>query len=269
MVASTHQVTFTADRVVKRYRPSYHDEHRREWAALKLLHRYAPGLAPKPVELRPDDGPPAIVMTRLPGAALGHAPVTDDQVAAIGAALHRMHTAVPSKELSARPERRWGTVELTTALRSWLRRPREATTAEVEAAVRTATRWVDGPDATTFADARTQSAFTHADGNLANFLWDGERCSIVDFEDSGRSDPAYEVADLVEHVSVSLRGVLDPEQLVEAAGLTTEQTRRFSAYQRTFAAFWLYMLLPGRPAHRRNPSGSLDAQARHVLELLA
>ncbi|HEY2691135.1 MAG TPA: phosphotransferase [Streptosporangiaceae bacterium] len=39
--------------------------------------------------------------------------------------------------------------------------------------------------------------FGNADGNLANFLWDGARCRIVDFEDSGVSDPAYEAA----HVS--------------------------------------------------------------------
>ncbi|SEG99641.1 Phosphotransferase enzyme family protein [Nonomuraea solani] len=37
--------------------------------------------------------------------------------------------------------------------------------------------------------------FGAGDGNLANFLWDGTRVRIVDFEDSGHSDLAYEVAE--------------------------------------------------------------------------
>jgi len=39
------------------------------------------------------------------------------------------------------------------------------------------------------------------DGNLANFLWDGGQVRIVDFEDSGPSDRAFELAVLVEHLS--------------------------------------------------------------------
>jgi Ser/Thr protein kinase RdoA (MazF antagonist) len=39
------------------------------------------------------------------------------------------------------------------------------------------------------------------DANLANFLWDGTQVQIVDFEDSGPSDRAFELAVLVEHLS--------------------------------------------------------------------
>lgn len=42
--------------------------------------------------------------------------------------------------------------------------------------------------------------FGQGDGNLANFLWDGHRARLVDFEDSGRSDRAFELATFVEHV---------------------------------------------------------------------
>ncbi len=45
-----------------------------------------------------------------------------------------------------------------------------------------------------------------ADGNLANFLWDGERCRVVDLEDSGASDRAYELADHVEHITFRVAG---------------------------------------------------------------
>ncbi|MEV6522052.1 hypothetical protein AB0M43_08945 [Longispora sp. NPDC051575] len=42
---------------------------------------------------------------------------------------------------------------------------------------------------------------------------------------------------------------------------------RFRAARRLAAALWLHMLLPGGPAARRNPPGTLDQQARRVLEL--
>jgi Ser/Thr protein kinase RdoA (MazF antagonist) len=40
-----------------------------------------------------------------------------------------------------------------------------------------------------------------ADLNPANVLWDGRTARLVDFEDGGHSDPAYELADHVEHTS--------------------------------------------------------------------
>lgn len=47
---STHMITSAGDGLImKRYRFTSRDEHRREWTALQLLHRYAPGLAPEPV----------------------------------------------------------------------------------------------------------------------------------------------------------------------------------------------------------------------------
>ena len=107
-----------------------------------------------------------------------------------------------------------------------------------------------------------------ADGNLANVLFDGTTCRLVDFEDCGVSDPAYDFADLVEHASVRLARVLDPEALVGAVGLTDAQVARCAEYRTLFAVFWLLMLLPDGRAHHRNPPGSLADQAAHVLHLL-
>jgi hypothetical protein len=39
-------------------------------------------------------------------------------------------------------------------------------------------------------------------------------------------------------------------------------------YRRLSALFWLMMLLPGSPAHRRNPPGTLERQATRLLFLL-
>jgi thiamine kinase-like enzyme len=110
--------------------------------------------------------------------------------------------------------------------------------------------------------------FGLGDGNLGNFLWDGERCHVVDFEDSGVSDPAYEVADLVEHVSVSLPDLVDADTVVSLLELDAEQRARLAGFRRLMAAFWLLMLLPGSPAHHRNPAGAVELQARRLLDML-
>jgi len=44
----------------------------------------------------------------------------------------------------------------------------------------------------------TAPVLGRADGNLANFLWDGTRIRIADFEESGRSDTSFELAELAE-----------------------------------------------------------------------
>jgi hypothetical protein len=44
--------------------------------------------------------------------------------------------------------------------------------------------------------------FGSGDGNLANYLWDGTRVRLVDFEYSGVSDRAFELAEATEHVSM-------------------------------------------------------------------
>ena len=112
------------------------------------------------------------------------------------------------------------------------------------------------------------SAVGIADLNPANVLWDGQRCRLVDFEDGGLSDPAYELADHVEHLGSRATGVLDPAALTDAVGLDEPARARMAAYRPLWAAFWLAMLLPGNGGWRRNPPGTTEAQARHVLGLL-
>ena len=107
-----------------------------------------------------------------------------------------------------------------------------------------------------------------ADLNPANVLWVGETCRLVDFEDAGLTDPAYELTDHLEHLAGRLRGVLDGDALVRAAGLSPEEQDRMGAYRPLWAAFWLAMLLPGSAGFRRNPPGTTEAQARHLLSLL-
>ena len=107
-----------------------------------------------------------------------------------------------------------------------------------------------------------------SDLNPANVLWDGETCRLVDFEDGGLTDPAYELTDHTEHLAGRLSGVFDPNALVAAVGLSTEERGRLRAYRPLWATFWLAMLLPGNGGFRRNPRGTTEAQATHLLGLL-
>jgi Phosphotransferase enzyme family len=109
--------------------------------------------------------------------------------------------------------------------------------------------------------------FGQTDGNLANFPWDGATVGIVDFEDSGSSDPMFELGTLVEHISVIHERAWDPERLLARFSLTSADRSRLRILRRGLAVYGLLLLLPGGPSHRRNPPGMLEAQAAHLLAL--
>jgi hypothetical protein len=87
--------------------------------------------------------------------------------------------------------------------------------------------------------------------------------------DGGPSDQAFEIADLVEHLSVWLRGVLATEDLLRLLVSDPDAGERARQARRVLAFYWLNMPLPGKSAHRRNPPDSCDRQARPLLQLLA
>lgn len=268
VLATTHHIAQDVETVTKTFRLRHGDEADREWSALTLLAWHAPGLAPAPLEHSVRDGAPAVVMSRLAGLPLGHEPLTAAQTAGLATALNLLHAAVPPEVLAALPVRRSGGAEMVGYLRTWAVEPVPPLAPPVADALAAATTWLHSPETASLGGPPADPVFTQADGNLANFLWDGATCRVVDFEDSGRSDRALEVADLLEHVSASLRGLVDEEALVAALGLSVAQRRRLVSGRRLFATFWLLMLLPGNPGHARNPPGSLEHQAARVRTLL-
>lgn len=106
------------------------------------------------------------------------------------------------------------------------------------------------------------------DSNLADFLWDGTRVRIVDFEDCGPSDRAFELAALVEHISAWSDAGLSADVFLALFDLTAAEQVKVREYRRLSALFWLLMLQPGSPAHHRNPPGTLERQATRLLLLL-
>ncbi len=266
----THDLTFTEAEVRKRYVSWDRGEADREWACLTLLAEHAPGLAPRPLRREKDDGAPVVVMERLPGEPLGGAPLVAEQTQSLGRALRQMHDvpmgSVRAAEIS---ERLYGPTTLPRAVTEWLSESYDLAECRdpglVSGAVDAALTWL----ASSGSHPEPQLvAIGISDLNPANILWDGGTCRLVDFEDGGLSDPAYELADHVEHIAGRLSGVFDRDALVDAVGLSPAERDRMRAYRPLWAAFWLAMLLPGNGGFRRNPPGTTEAQAAHLLAVL-
>lgn len=263
----THQLTFEGDVVRKRFVSWSDGEADREWAGLTALALHAPGLAPAPIARDVHGGAPVVTMSRLPGIALGSSPLTPKQVQALGVALRRLFAA-PADAAAA--ERAFGPSGMRSVLREWAGESYDLAACDdpplVRDALDRARVWLarDAPE----RDRVTDPVLALGDGNLANVMWDGDACRFIDFEEFGISDIAYEVADIVEHASSRLRRLLDVDTLVVNLSLTGAQRERLAEFRRLLSTFWLVMLLPGNRGFTRNPTGSTEDQARHVLALL-
>ena len=101
--------------------------------------------------------------------------------------------------------------------------------------------WRKGDDPALLLEPAPQ-AFSRGDPNLANCCWSRRRLRIVDFEYSGWSDRAVDLADLVEHVQS--RGTPDEswEWFVEQFRMSGSEQKRLLAARRLSALFWLMKL---------------------------
>lgn len=209
-------------------------------------------------------------MERVPGEPLGDRPLTAAQTTALATTLRRMWD-VPVAHAAAAgvPPRLLDGATQPGTVAEWLAEPADLAPCRdpdrVAAAVAAARAWLAVPA------NRPVPAYTClgiADLNPANVLWDGSRCWLVDFEDGGLSEPGFELADHVEHLGGRRDGVYDIGGLLAAVDLSAYDAERVDAYRPLWASFWLAMLLPGRGGWHRNPPGTTEAQADHVLALL-
>jgi Ser/Thr protein kinase RdoA (MazF antagonist) len=263
-VTQTHSVSIEGSVVTKTYVSTERDEHLREWAALNAISTQAPDLVPVPLELiaspsleliaepsRQLAAEPSVLMSLVPGRSLGGV-LTPAELDGLADALRTLWSLPTDGVLPG----------LLPVLIDRVRADVDAFSAEgvVEEARRAAVEWLtDGPDLLLEPAA---GVIGHGDPNLANYLWDGEQVRIVDFEDAGRSDREFELADVVEHLSVRRA---DWTEFLAAFDLDSD---RLLDARRLFAVFWLHLLRPGGPAEHRNPPGTLDRQAERLLNLL-
>ncbi|MEU0092801.1 aminoglycoside phosphotransferase family protein [Kribbella sp. NPDC006257] len=264
-MTQTHSVSIEGAVVTKTYVSTEREEHLREWAALRAISAQAPDLVPAPLELiaapspqliaepsRQLAGGPSLLMSVVPGRSLVGV-LTPAELDGLADALRTLWSLPTDGVLPG----------LLPVLIERVRGDIHAFSAEgvVEEARLAAAEWLaDGPDLLLEPSA---SVIGHGDPNLANYLWDGERVRIVDFEDAGVSDVAVELATLVEHLSARQtdwsaflgRFPVDPLRLLTA--------------RRLWAIFWLTLLRPGGPSAHRNPPETPVEQANRLVALLA
>jgi Ser/Thr protein kinase RdoA (MazF antagonist) len=263
-----HQISVDQDRqvVVKRYLDGTRGEAAREWRALRLLADHAPRLAPEPVSAELDAVPPSVVMSLLPGEPLGGRPLTPPQERALAVAVGQLWQAVPVRLVAPVPGELDTRVHLVQVVHAWMADADPGADAAVVAALAGAGAWLDGAAglAAALPTSRTgpvvPGVLGQGDANLANFLWDGERVRIVDFEDSGVSDRAFELALLVEHVSAWREGGLDADQFIGGFDLSATERGQLADWRRLLALYWLLRL--------RADGGAAHLQAGRLLSLL-
>ncbi|WP_214326525.1 phosphotransferase family protein [Nonomuraea sediminis] len=253
-----HTIEVRSDVVIKRYRSLTHGQPEREWRALELLHEHTPGLAPAPVTADLDADPPTVVMSRLGGGAV-HGPIKGQLADALAEAVDRVQQAIPRHVLERVPARAGHPVELLEQVRSWCAPalPSDGDP-EVTDALREAGSWAEQPWLDELMAQPGTPVFGTGDGNLANYLWDGTNIRVIDFEYSGRSDRAFELAEVIEHISVWRNDTSGMTAVLEKLELTADEAARFTECRRLLALYWLL----------RSSGETKAAQTRRMLTLL-
>ncbi|MFD0337509.1 phosphotransferase family protein [Streptomyces sp. NPDC127117] len=266
---STHAVDLRSDRVIKTFRRDSHGECEREWRALRLLAAYAPDLAPVPhsVDLAAEE--PVVVMSRVPGEPLRGQPLDDRRLAALAAAADELYAAVPLDVLSEVPVRPGRQQRLVARIHAWVPRTRPRVGGEVGEAMDRGLAWLSRSGMDRAGRPDVPVVFGPGDGNLANYLWDGARVRVVDFEDSGLSDRPFELAEITEHVSGWIGPPLDVAAFLDRFDLTAAERARLPECRRLLALVWLFLLSFDDPRHPRNPPGTAERQAARLCRLLA
>lgn len=265
---STHHLDMRDDQVTKRFASAGRGEPEHEWRALRLLAEHSPGLAPQPIDADLTARPPYVVMSRLAGTPLHGMTTTRRHTAAMARAITALHEAIPPSVLAGLAPAAWNPAAAVAKAQALSgKRPDLGEDPTVADAYAAGAKWLDGLDTDRLLDIDTP-VFGLADGNLANYLWDGEQVRLVDFEDSGRSDRAFELAEVAEHISTRTSGTFDATALLEEFDLPGAVAGRVRDFRRVFAYSWMLMLGPSGPAHDRNPPGTLERQADRLLNLL-
>ncbi|MBT2413768.1 phosphotransferase [Streptomyces sp. ISL-12] len=266
---STHAVELQPGSVIKRFRRERREGGEREWRALTLLAAYAPDLAPVPQSADLVAEEPVVVMSRLPGEPLRGQWLSAQQLKALAAAASELYAAVPADVLSEIPVRPGRQHELIAQIRAWAPQARPRVSSAVGEAMDRGLAWLTHSGMDRVDQPDVPLVFGPGDGNLANYLWDGSRVRVVDFEDSGLSDRSFELAEITEHVASWVDQPLDVEAFLGQFDLNAAERVRLPKVRRLLALVWLFLLSFDDPERPRNPPGTAEQQAARLSRLLA
>ncbi|UGQ10491.1 aminoglycoside phosphotransferase family protein [Yinghuangia sp. ASG 101] len=234
---------------VKLYRTDERRRAEREWAALQLLAAHEIHEVPAPLWLSLSSTRPAVAMTWVSGTPLLDAADRATALKGLAATTHRIH-AVPLTGLLAGLDR-------VDSIGHYIQRltdvwPDQLAAASDDPLTRhmqyLLDRWHASDDATLLSRP-APGVLSRGDANLLNWLTTDTGTACVDFEYAGRGDTATDAADLVEHISARTTDDAIWEELLPDLGITSANTPRFRAAQRTCALRWLAVLWKQR--HRR------------------
>ena len=265
---STHMIEFGPDTVTKRFRPGCRERCIREWRALTLLAAHAPGTAPVPLSVDFNAAEPVVVMSRLDGEPLRGRALGLARTRALTRTVAELHTALPTHLLDRVPPRPGRPRAVEKFVHTWAPLIRPGLTGDVARAVDEGLARAAHAAREDSTERLPLSVFGPGDGNLANYLWDGSRVCVVDFEDSGRSDRAFELAEITEHVGSWVEQPLDVAAFLRGFDLTSTESSRLRECRRLLALVWLVLLSRDAKGERRNPPGTVNRQAHWLTGLL-
>lgn len=235
------------DLCLKLHRVDHRDRAHREWQALTLLTQRGHPRVPQPLWRSDREDLPAIVMTYAAGTPLGGAHLQPAHLDALTAALTDLYSITPADVTDALSE-------VVTPATAMLQRLHDTCTsptasAEQRRLVDLWRRWSAGPDPDLIRAPIPQQVFGRGDPSLANALWDGAELTLLDFEYSGWTDPAYELADLIEHPRSRATPDSSWRDFTDRFGLSPGAQARHEAARRMLALFWLTRRQPDDPRH--------------------
>ncbi|MDQ1295770.1 MAG: hypothetical protein QG608_3657, partial [Actinomycetota bacterium] len=184
---------------IKLYRKTDRQRVEREWHG--LAHASPLGCAPEPLWLDRNADQPTLGMTLLPGQPILDVLDPKSAIRALGATTCALQSLPISEPLAS--------LERVDSIEHYINRltdiwPSQLTqaaddprTPRMRSLLR---RWQDSGDAELLAQPAVP-VYSRGDSNLLNWLHDGRKAYVADFEFSGYSDTAVDAADHIEHIS--------------------------------------------------------------------
>lgn len=240
------------------------DRARREFNALTLLDRTGPGLAPRPVHLELDRYDLSVVVQNwIDGTPLWSPPADDATWLQILRAYRRLHS-LPSPDGAP-----WGAAhgpllipttpeEIVSGTQAFAEQiPPTGQSARLSELLQTlrGLKWLELPETRCWA---------HGDTNIRNLILTPDGIKLVDWEYSGVTDPAHEIAKLMSHSNSASAG--EPRWAWVAAQYASmsdepDMLTRIRLFYALRLAGWCVRLLFGRHVLLQQPSLRLVGHA--------